>query len=118
MRPQGKALGIKAIVQHLTGRKILHRGAAWTIQTVQKILASPTYIGAYYFNRHDTRAGKRRPPSEWVKTDIPGIIDGDTFDKVRQLREERSPAKMPPKRVNNPTLLTDASCGAAAAGRR
>jgi len=103
---EGRALGMKGIVQHLTGKHLLQRGSAWTIQKVHEILASPTYIGEYYFNCRDSRAKKTRPASEWIKTEIPAIIDRETFERVRQLREERSPAKTPARRVNTPTLLT------------
>lgn len=103
---QGKALGIKEIVKHLMERNQLHRGTAWTIQKIHDILSSPTYVGDYYFNVHDSRTGKIRPESEWIKSEIPALIDRDTFEKVRALREARSPAKAAPRLINNPTLLT------------
>ncbi len=102
----GNVLGIKEIVKHLTERNQLPRGRAWTVHKVHDILSSPTYIGEYYFNMHDTKAKCYRPPSEWVKCEIPAIIDPETFERVRQLRESRSPAKTPPRRVSNSTLLT------------
>ncbi len=103
---RGCVLGIKEIVKHLTERNQLPRGRAWTVHKVHDVLSSLTYVGEYYFNMHDTKAKCYRPPSEWVKCEIPAIIDRATFERVRQLRESRSPAKTPPRRVGNQTLLT------------
>jgi site-specific DNA recombinase len=113
---QGRPLGIKEIVKHLMERNQLHRATSWTIHKVHDILSSTTYVGDYFFNVHDSKTGKKRPDSEWVKTTIPALIDLATFERTRALREARSPAKTPPRRLNSPTLLTGllrcGDCGA------
>ncbi len=113
---RGKSMGMKAIVDHLAKCNVLSRGSAWTIQKIHRILSSSTYIGEYQFGRYDARKRRARPQSEWVTTQVPAIIDPETFEKVRRRREERSPTHSPPRRVNNPTLLTGllkcGDCGA------
>lgn len=62
--------------------------------------------GEYYFNKHEAKTGRSKPESEWIKLNIEPIIDQDIFKRVAELKESRSPAKMPPRVVNSPTLLT------------
>ena len=62
--------------------------------------------GEYYFNKHEAKTGRSKPESEWIKLNIEPVIDQDIFKRVAELKESRSPAKMPPRVVNSPTLLT------------
>ncbi len=103
---QGRVMGCKEIVKHLTDKGQLMRGKPWGIQKVHKLLSDPLYMGEYYFNVVDSKSQKKRPREEWVKTSIPAIIDAATFEKVRAKRESRSPDKAPPRRTSSPTLLT------------
>ncbi len=103
---QGKEAGIKEIVKHLTAKGLLMRGNAWSIQKMHSILSDSLYMGDYYFNIIDSKSKQKRPPTEWVKTSIPAIIDAAKFEQVRAKRELRAPAKTPPRIVNSPTLLT------------
>lgn len=103
---QGRVLGCKEIVKHLTEKGQLMRGKPWGIQKVHKLLSDPLYMGDYYFNVVDSKSQKKRSPEEWVKTSIPAIIDAATFEQVRAKRESRSPDKSPPRRTSSPTLLT------------
>lgn len=82
------------------------RGKCWGIQKVHKILSDSLYMGDYYFNVIDSKAKEKRPPTEWVKTSIPAIIDAAVFDKVRTVREQRAPDKTPPRVLSSPNLLT------------
>ena len=112
----GKTMGMKEIVKELTDRGISMRGRPWRIQKVQDILSGRGYIGEHYFNVKNSKTGEIRPPSEWILTKSEPIIDVETFERVRELREIRSPKKTPPRRVGNPTLLTGivkCECGAA-----
>ena len=102
----GRTLGIKEIAKHLTDKGLLMRGKPWTIQKVHTLLSDPLYRGEYFFNVRDSKENKLRPASEWVKTDIPALIDAATFERVRALRESRAPARTPPRRVSSPVLLT------------
>ncbi len=103
---QGKVMGIKEIAKYLTEKGLLMRGKAWGIQKVHKILSDTLYMGDYYFNVIDSRTGQKRPPTEWVKTNIPVIIDAARFEQVRAKRELRAPAQNPPRVTSSPTLLT------------
>ena len=102
----GRVMGCKEIVKHLTGKGLLMRGSAWNISKTHKLLSDSLYMGDYFFNVIDSKTGQKRPPDEWVKTAIPAIIDAATFERVRAKREERAPSKTPPRRVSSPTLLT------------
>lgn len=103
----GRELGVKEIAKYLTEHGYLIRGKPWSIQKVHWTLSSTLYMGDYYFNVMDSKAKKQRPPEEWVKTDIPAIVDAATFERVRLLRESRAPgsAIAIPKALSSPVLL-------------
>ena len=103
---QGRVMGCKEIGRHLTEKGLLMRGKAWSVQKVHTILSDTLYMGDYYFNVIDSKAKQKRPPSEWVKTDIPAIIDASIFEQVRAKRESRAPSKISPRIVSSNTLLT------------
>ena len=102
----GRMMGCKEIVKHLTAKGLLMRGSAWNVSKTHKLLSDSLYMGDYFFNVIDSKTGQKRPPDEWIKTAIPAIIDAATFERVRAKREERAPSKTPPRRVSSPTLLT------------
>jgi len=99
-------MGGKEIAKYLTQKGLLMRGKPWRIQKLHALLSDTLYMGDYYFNVIDSKAGKKRPPNEWVKTDIPAIVDASTFEQVRAKREQRAPSKTPPRITSSPTLLT------------
>ena len=99
-------MGCKEIGKHLTEKGLLMRGKEWGVQKVHTILSDSLYMGDYYFNVIDSKAKQKRPPSEWVKTDIPAIIDASKFEQVREKRESRAPSKISPRVVSSNTLLT------------
>lgn len=102
----GKAMGCKEIAKHLTDKGLLMRGKPWGIQKVHKVLSDTLYMGEYYYSVTDSKTGQKRPPSEWVKTDIPVIIDAAVFERVRGKRALRAPSQTPPRITASPTLLT------------
>ena len=102
----GKSLGVKEIAKYLTEKGLLMRGNAWRMQKVHIVLSDSLYMGDYYFNVTDSKTGQKRLPTEWVKTNIPVIIDAAVFERVRAKRELRTPAKTPPRITSSPTLLT------------
>src|SRR5690554_6722873 len=55
----------------------------------------------------DSRTGKLRPESEWIRTQIPPIVDEATFDAARRVREARDPHKKgdAAQHATSPTLL-------------
>ncbi|MDP3087123.1 MAG: recombinase family protein [Methylotenera sp.] len=103
---QGRVMGCKEIGKHLTEKGLLMRGKAWGVQKVHTILSDSLYMGDYYFNVIDSKAKQKRPPAEWVKTEIPAIIDAAKFEQVRAKRESRAPSKISPRVVSSNTLLT------------
>ncbi len=117
----GRAMGMKAIVEHLNESGIQMRGRPWRLQKLAQLLSDPSYRGDYFFNMRDSRNSTLRPESEWVQTAIDPIVDDATFDAVRRLREQRDP-KTPGGSANyrkmlGPTLLGGrlrcACCGTA-----
>jgi site-specific DNA recombinase len=113
----GTEMGAKNIAVHLNGRGITLRGQRWTRSRVHGILASNTYIGNYQFNRHDRRAKKAKPETEWVSIRVEPIVEAETFARAAARRRARAPSKIPPRVVNSPTLLTGLlKCGSCGAG--
>ena len=103
---QGKNMGVKQIAVYLNSSGILMRGAYWRSQKVQSVISDSLYMGELYFNVYDSKAGEKRPPSEWIKTEIPPIVDSLQFEQVRLKRESRIPAKSNPRAISSPCLLT------------
>ena len=103
---QGKTMGIKEIVKHLTERGQLMRGNPWSIQKMHDILSNRAYLGEHFFNVRNSKTRENRPPSEWIMVKADPIIDIDTYDRAAALREARSPKKNPPRRISSPNLLT------------
>jgi site-specific DNA recombinase len=82
---------------------------------VQILLSDTLYMGEYFTNIRDSKNNCNRPPEEWVKVGVPPIIDAATFERVREKRESRTPARTPPRLTSSPTLLTGllkCGCGA------
>lgn len=103
---KGKVIGQKEIGRHLTENGMLMRGKPWRVQKVHTVLSDRLYMGDYYFNVIDSKSGQKRDSSEWVKTEIPAIIDMLKFEQVRFKRESRAPDKVSPSVLVSPTLMT------------
>jgi DNA invertase Pin-like site-specific DNA recombinase len=105
----GKPMGMKAIAKHLNESGVSMRGRPWRIQKLHDLLSDPTYRGEYRYNMKDSRTGLIRPESEWIRYAVEPIIDDESFEAVRRIRELRDPkAEGAAKaRVSTlPTLLT------------
>ncbi|MGO8753765.1 MAG: recombinase family protein, partial [Gallionellaceae bacterium] len=101
----------------LNTRNITLRGRQWSKSRVHEVLANRAYIGEYYFNKHDNKAKKLKPQSEWVLLTVEPIIEAEIFAGVRSRAAARTPAKIPPKVVGTKTLLTGLlKCGGCGAG--
>lgn len=103
---QGRTMGIKEIVKHLTQRGQLMRGNPWSIQKVHNVLSSRAYLGEHYFNVRNAKTGETRPLAEWIMVKSEALVDATTFERTAALREARSPKKNPPRRIASPHLLT------------
>jgi DNA invertase Pin-like site-specific DNA recombinase len=113
---QGRALGVKGVASLLNDRSVTMRGGKWNKTLVYELIANRTYVGEYFFNKTEAKTRKRKPQSEWVQIAVEPIIDVETFNLAVQRRVDRSPAMVPPRIVNSPTLLTGllrcGECGA------
>lgn len=108
----GRPMGVKAIASYFNERSITRRGVRFSTGGVHSLLTSATYVGRHYFNRHDSRNRRPRPPSQWIEVKVPAIIDEITFNAVQGLLQSRNPKRVPPRVVNGPTLLAGiARCG-------
>lgn len=103
---QGRMAGQKEIGRHLTENGMLMRGNPWRVQKVHSVLSDSLYMGDYCFNVIDSQSRQKRDPSEWVKTEIPAIIDPVKFEQARLKRESRAPDKVSPSILSSLTLLT------------
>ena len=98
-------MGIKAIATYLNNNGYRRRGKLFYTASIERILKSESCIGVHYFNRVDSRTRKPRPQSEWVKYQIPAIIDADTFIATQHALKSRRPCETPARITNGPTLL-------------
>ena len=103
---QGRTLGIKEIVKHLTQRGHLMRGMPWSIQKIHRILRSRSYLGEHQFNVRNSKTGEKHPPSEWLIYRSDPIVAPEQFVQVAARLEARSPQNTPPRLVASPNLLT------------
>ncbi len=114
---EGRRMGMKEIAKHLNERGQLMRGRTWGIQKVCKVLSGAVYRGEHHYNVIDSRAGKKRPPSDWIAVQVDPIIDAETFERVRQRRASRRPSAVPPRQLSSPVLLTGLlKCGHCGSG--
>ncbi|TXI44188.1 recombinase family protein [Methylophilus sp.] len=102
----GKSMGVKEIAIHLNSAGLNMRGKLFGMQKVHKILSDTLYMGEYYFNVINSKTREKRPPSEWVKTEIPQVINPHEFEQVRLKRESRAPKNSNPRAVSSPCLMT------------
>ncbi len=110
-------MGAKEIATYLNDKNIRLRTKKWNRSRVHEVLSNKAYIGEYYFNKRNNKTGELKPSDEWIKVEIPAIIEASTFEDARIRRAERAPAKVPPRLVNSPTLLTGIlKCGICGAG--
>lgn len=113
----GAVMGAKDIATWLNRQGMTHRGTAWTRSRVHEVLSNQAYIGEYFFNKRDSKTKQLKPVTEWVRLDIPALLDPAEFEAVQQLRHARSPAVVPPRQLSSPTLLTGLlKCGQCGAG--
>ncbi len=106
-------IGIKQIVSHLNGRGLRNRqGNPFAIQFVWNMLRRTAYVGRHYFNTHNSHTRQPKKREEWIEIAVPSILDEETFDAAQRLLDSRNPKKTPPRRANNPVLLSSvARCG-------
>lgn len=103
---QGQFLGVRGIAVHLNERGISLRGKRWRKSFIHDLLTNRLYLGEYSFNKIEAKTRRQKPESEWVSIEVDPIVDAETFDQVQKKLSNNAPAKVPPRVVNSPTLLT------------
>ncbi|MCA9241311.1 MAG: recombinase family protein, partial [Planctomycetales bacterium] len=101
-----------AIARMLFEKRVLTKGdistvvhkkegpASWSPATVRRILSNPVYKGTWCYGKTRRRrvAGRVKivhvPESEWVKVDVPAIVDEDTWRQAQDaLKRNKQNAK-------------------------
>ena len=112
---------IPTITKHLNAHGMTTlRGKQWTQDGVHRMLRREHYTGEYYANTRmvkktgpNTRIIKPRDKSEWIKMNIPAIIDRQTFDAVQEKLTRNRTQKI--RQTKNDYLLQGllycANCG-------
>ena len=100
-------MGVRSIVDHFNAKGLSHRnGRQFSSSIVHAILTRTTYKGFHYFNKKDSKTGRKKDRSEWIAVDSPVIIKPNVFDRVQSRLKSRRPTVTPPRETNSPTLLT------------
>ena len=99
-------MGVKDIASWLNAHGHTFGKGLFYTSCVHAILTRDTYSGIHYFNRHDSRAKRKRPKDEWVAQEVPAIIPARTFKRVQNLLSERRPTVTPARISNSDVLLT------------
>ena len=113
----GMPLGVKSIVNHLNAKGDRLRGKPFQISNVHRILTAKTYTGVHQFNRRTAKTGQLKAADDWIAVNVPPILTTEIFEQVQSSLSARSPKRVPPRLVGNPTLLTGiATCGTCGSG--
>jgi DNA invertase Pin-like site-specific DNA recombinase len=115
---QSGPMGIKEVTKHLNAKGYRTRmGGRFGIGPVHGILTNPVYVGAWSFNKRNSKTRQAKPQNEIIPVSVPAIIDRKTFDKVQKTLQAKNPHGNPPRAVTGPILLTGlahcATCGGA-----
>ena len=94
-----------AIREILAEKKIMPpklKSSIWSLGTLDRMLNDTTYYGVHYYNKSESVATKNpqnpekkyrrvakgsrvvRPKAEWMKIEVPAIIEKDTFDETQR----------------------------------
>ena len=101
----GRSMGMTSLTTYLNDQGCTMRGRPWRMQKVDDVLSDRVYMGEFYFNRNEWRTARIKPLTEWIKVDVPAIIDEKTFDRVAARRHPRHPGKIPGQQFASPALL-------------
>jgi site-specific DNA recombinase len=133
--PNTVVRGINGIAKYLTDKDVpTKRGAGvWHRQVVRQILMNRSYIGEFYQNRWNTEGMlgnkhrepedkvkmKERPREDWIRVDIPPIIDHIQFEHAQRLMGEvrRRWAKQGTRDYLLSGILRCGDCGNTLTGR-
>jgi len=110
--------GLTDIVRNLNVKNIPGPSSkGWGKTGVYSILTNEIYSGVFVWGKHS----KRGLPPVRTENACPAIVNRDTFLGVQEIMKDRMPAKVHPRRVTSPFLLSGlahcAHCGKALIGR-
>lgn len=84
------------------------KGKGWGKTGVYSILINEIYTGVFVWGK----VSKRGLPPVRTENACPAIVDRDTFLRVQEIMKDRMPARIHPRRVSSPFLLSGlAHCG-------
>ena len=114
----GQPIGVKATTTWLNDEGYRTRdGHPFSIGYIHRILTSETNAGTHWFNKKDSKTGRKKPRSEWITMACPAIISQEKFDAVQAQLSSRQPSKVAPRLLSSPTLLSGiakcSDCGSA-----
>ena len=110
-------MGIKTMVSWLNERGYRTRGgASWGVGQMYALLTNPAYSGRLRYNWVEHRTGRRKPDSEIIYSDVPAIIEQETFDRVQTSLKMRNPRVTPSRVITGPILLTGLAVCATCSG--
>jgi len=110
--------GLTDIVRDLNSRGVPGpRGKGWSKTGAHEILTNEICTGTFVWGRNS----KRGLPPIRSENACPAIVGRDTFIRVNEFMKERMPARIHPRRVASPFLLSGLThcgyCGKALIGR-
>jgi DNA invertase Pin-like site-specific DNA recombinase len=111
-------MGTKAIVTYLNRNGYRTRdGGRWGVSSAYSTLTRTTYIGEHRFNSRVAKTGELKDAEEQVVSEVPAIIDRETFEAVQTLMFRRGPQCKEGRISNSPLLLSGichcGNCGGA-----
>ncbi|TPG68558.1 recombinase family protein [Brevibacillus laterosporus] len=92
-------------------------GNVWYQSTISKILKNETYTGNFYYGKTESKQvnGKKtkvdKPREEWMKIEIPAIIDQSTFDRIQEKIRKLTKTKTGRPSKENGLIRGVARCG-------
>ncbi|MFB0830765.1 recombinase family protein [Brevibacillus laterosporus] len=92
-------------------------GNVWYQSTISKMLKNETYTGNFYYGKTEQKKvnGKRgklnKPREEWMKIEVPAIIDQPTFDRIQEKIRKLTKTKTGRPSKENGLIRGIARCG-------
>ena len=100
-------LGIKVLTARLNAEGYrTKKGARFGVGSIHAILTNTVYVGEAFFNKRDSKTGKKKPTSEHISVPVPPIIKQAEFDAVQAQLRSRDPRVESPRITTGPILLT------------
>ena len=123
-----KGMGVGRIQKTIIGMKISTKYAYrrthkkknkkifWDQNTIYHVLRNEAYTGETYFRKYADRSKFRarkilRPKEDWIKINVPKIIDKKVFIRAESIRDSRFKSRENFKKVSDSLLRSILKCG-------